>query len=423
MLLPSLLLLVTGCQPPLCGEVQGPVLFVDRVQDPGQLGGSEPAVFSTISSALTHARSGDTVCVAPGTWREQVLIHRDKVHLVGAGPDQTILRPPAAWLRGSAEAVVSLEARELSISGLAVEGGEVGIEVGADAEARLEDLVLRDNGIGLRAHDPLLLTASELAILSSKDAGAVLTGESALAVHLEHLTVRDNGDAATSEAGGIVSELGLRLVDATFHDNAGNRVTDLLAHGGLDGEDLDFVGPPGVGGTPRVSATGPLRLSGATIEASGGPALKADCQGRDLWLENLAVATSSGPWPSQAVVFTDCSGRLAHATLAQVDGGVGETGLVLRGFGDLRLTNTVITGFETPVATGAWWGMFRPEAVFTGSLDQAALLHPSASGPDLRPTSDSPLVDAGVPVDITKDRDGRPRPQGAGPDVGAYERR
>jgi len=422
MITPSLLLALAACTPPLCGDATGPVLFVDRVQDPGQLGGSEPAVFATITAALTHARSGSTVCVAPGTWREQLLLHRDDVHLVGAGTDLTLLRPPPAALAAPAEPVVTLVARGLSLRDLRVEGGPVGVHVGPDAEVVLSDVVLRENDIGLEVLDPLQLKASDLVLEANRDVGALMTGESALAVQLERLRVQDNGDPTRSEAGGLDSELPLRLVDALFLRNAGTYTTDLAARGGLDAEDLDVVGSPAVGGVVRALVEGPVRISGATIEASGGPALSADCEGRDLWVDNLAVATTSGPWPSQAVILTDCSGRLAHATLAQLDGGVGETGLVLRGFGDLGLANTVITGFDTPLATGSWWGMLRPEVVLTGPLEQAALLHPSPSSPDLRPASDSPLIDAGVPVEVREDRDGRARPQGLGPDVGAFER-
>ena len=133
MLTPSLLLALAACTPPLCGDAAGPVLFVDRVQDPGHLGGSEPAVFATITAALTHARAGSTVCVAPGTWREQLLLHRDDVHLVGAGPDLTLLRLPPTALAGPADPIVSLVARGLSLRDLRIEGGPVGVHVGPDA--------------------------------------------------------------------------------------------------------------------------------------------------------------------------------------------------------------------------------------------------------------------------------------------------
>jgi hypothetical protein len=87
------------------------------------------------------------------------------------------------------------------------------------------------------------------------------------------------------------------------------------------------------------------------------------------------------------------------------------------------VTNSVIAGYSTALATQTWWGELRPEALFTGTIAQAGLLHATATGADLRPLSDSPLIDAGISADVTSDRDGSPRPQGAAPDVGAYERR
>jgi hypothetical protein len=41
---------------------------------------------------------------------------------------------------------------------------------------------------------------------------------------------------------------------------------------------------------------------------------------------------------------------------------------------------------------------------------------------DFRLKADSPLIDSGVPLaEVTRDRDGNPRPNGRAPDIGAYE--
>ncbi len=419
------LLALTACETPRCGtDADGPVLRVSRAQDQPLWVDPEPTFFSTIADALQQAQPGTTICVAPGVWHEQLVLDKAGVSLIGAGADQTVLALPRHWDADTEGAgVVAIAATDVLVRDLAIEGADVGLAVRAHAEARLQGLTLRLSGTGLAIDDPLQLTASDLLLEDHSDTAVRITGEAALAVHFERLRIRDSGDPLLSEAGGLVSTVPVRLVDATFRRNGGHRATDISAQGGLDAQDLDVLGAPAAGGPPRIAVTGALRLAGATLETRGATGLVADCVGRDAWVENLAVVAAAGPWPADSVVMTDCSGQVAHTTLAHVDGGDGDSGLVVRGYGDLAVTNSVIVGYGTALATGTWWGELRPEALFTGTVAQAGLLHASATGADLRPLSDSPLVDAGISVDIRADRDGSPRPQGAGPDVGAYERR
>ncbi len=420
-----LLLTLSACDTPTCGDgAPGPVYRVARLQDNPLRAEPEAGFFPTIGAALQVSEPGTTICVAPGTWDEQLVLDRPGVRLIGAGADQTVLTLPVHWRGdGGGDGVVALASRELLLQDLTIEGGEIGLEVRAHSESQLQGLTLRGSQTGLQVDDPLQLTGTDLLLENHSLAAAVLTGEAALSVHLERVVVRDSGDATLSEAGGLVSDLPVRLVDASFRRNAGYRATDIAAQGGLDASGLDVLGAPAAGGPPRVVVEGPLRLSGATLETRGAAALVADCAGRDAWVENLAVVSAAGPWPADTLVLTDCSGQLAHTTLAHVDGSEGDNGLVLRGYGDLAVSNSVIAGHANPLATKTWWGDLRPDALFTGTIAQAGLLHAAPTGADLRPASDSPLIDAGITLDVGEDRDGHPRPQGAGPDVGAYERR
>ena len=54
-------------------------------------------------------------------------------------------------------------------------------------------------------------------------------------------------------------------------------------------------------------------------------------------------------------------------------------------------------------------------------IADAHLMAPLDIEPDLRPQPDSPLIDAATESRTTTDIDGRPRPLGAAPDIGAYE--
>ena len=113
-------------------------------------------------------------------------------------------------------------------------------------------------------------------------------------------------------------------------------------------------------------------------------------------------------------MLEDCVGRIAHATLVDTT----QTARpALSGTGTLEIVNTAFVGFGAPDLDGS----LQTAAVFTGTASDAALMRPLPVDPDLRPQSDSPLIDAGVMVGVGSDLDGRPRPSGDAPDIGAYE--
>ena len=49
----------------------------------------------SIQNAIDGAATGATVCVGPGTYQENLLINKDGITLKGAGPENTVLEPPA----------------------------------------------------------------------------------------------------------------------------------------------------------------------------------------------------------------------------------------------------------------------------------------------------------------------------------------
>src|SRR5215472_11229990 len=56
---------------------------------------TQVAAGQSIQAAIDGASSGDTVCVGPGTYLENLVIAKDAITLKGAGPGITVLEPPA----------------------------------------------------------------------------------------------------------------------------------------------------------------------------------------------------------------------------------------------------------------------------------------------------------------------------------------
>src|SRR5579863_3419772 len=50
---------------------------------------------NSIQDAIDGAAPGATVCVAEGIYSENLLINKDGITLMGAGPEKTVLVPPA----------------------------------------------------------------------------------------------------------------------------------------------------------------------------------------------------------------------------------------------------------------------------------------------------------------------------------------
>ncbi len=67
--------------------VTSPAAATGRVVHPGE----------SIQAAIDSARPGDTIRLAPGTYYESITIATDGVTLVGAGSDNTHIRPPAEF--------------------------------------------------------------------------------------------------------------------------------------------------------------------------------------------------------------------------------------------------------------------------------------------------------------------------------------
>ena len=152
----------------------GPTLVPD-VPRTWRVGLGPGADAASIADALDRARDGDTIAVAPGDYREAVVI-RQAITL--SGPADAVVRPPLGaapgWTAVSVRGVRGVRVHGLTIAGasretlargLVVEQGEVqvhglrvsgateaGVELAGGGEATLYGLTLTDNpGAGVVA--------------------------------------------------------------------------------------------------------------------------------------------------------------------------------------------------------------------------------------------------------------------------------
>ncbi len=163
--------------------------------------------FGAIGDALSAARSGDTVSVAPGTYREQVRLE-DGVTLMSRVPRQAVLIP-----RGEGSApLVAIVAEGLSagrIVGFKIAAGDsspldIGIRV-RDARVAIEDVEIsgaRSAGVVFQGRGDASLNAS----LIQKNPGAGVTISRPASPRLGHNLILDNGRNARRSRAGVELE-------------------------------------------------------------------------------------------------------------------------------------------------------------------------------------------------------------------------
>jgi hypothetical protein len=209
----------------------------------------------SIQAAIDAASPGDTIRVAPGTYHESIIIATDGVTVVGSGPDQTHIRPPAeannpcaaegfgVCIFGQFDEDFNLirPVDDVRVSNLSVSGftsvdqtGEtvgVGVFVLGGHDTTVDHVVAADNGV-----------FGFTSILSSGD-------------RFLHDTAYNNGFAGFQIAGehgatAVTAGRGYRLQDVVAYDNRFGIVIHAASGGVVVGADLHdnclgamFAGP------------------------------------------------------------------------------------------------------------------------------------------------------------------------------------
>ncbi len=109
LVLPAVALLLTGC--PKQQTITAPDADIVVAKDgTGQ--------YRKIMAAIRAADEGDVIFVKPGTYKEKVVIDKDDITLIGAGPGKTIIDADGEY------AAINLSGDDCTIEGFTLTGGE-----------------------------------------------------------------------------------------------------------------------------------------------------------------------------------------------------------------------------------------------------------------------------------------------------------
>jgi len=416
----TLLTALTGCLDDPCRGAEGPRVYVYGADNAHRLDGSDPTAFGELGEAVAAAEPGGAVCVSGGTWSEPVTVRTEGVQILGAGPGETTLSAPD-WI-GDAP-LLTIAAVDVVIRGLTVRDAEVGVSIETGASAWLDNLAITDNQTGLAAHGPAALALDDVELARNAWIGADITaGDDRPLVTVRGGRLVGNGDAARSPVGGLRSELDLMVEDLEVRDNAGQEVGDLDALGSLEAWSLVVERPQeSAADAPRLRVADGLELMDSTLHLDGSPGVDVRCRAGSVRLENLIITEVHPGVTQEPLRIHDCRGTLYHGTFANLGGGDQAAAVALSGGGALTIANTAFIGYAAGIGDEQYSGYWRTRAVFEGSVTEAQLVSPLAPELDLRPQSDSPLLDSGRDLGVTTDIHGVARPRGGGPDIGAYE--
>ncbi|MCK4830958.1 DUF1565 domain-containing protein, partial [bacterium] len=96
-----------------------------------------PYDYSTISQAVAAAREGDTVWVAPGTYKEKLVLERS-INLIGEDSKTCILKGD----EGANNSTIVTVSDSVHIAGFTISNGKTGIFIKAGASLKIEDCII-----------------------------------------------------------------------------------------------------------------------------------------------------------------------------------------------------------------------------------------------------------------------------------------
>ena len=319
----------------------------------------------SIAAVMSQTQPGDTIRIS-GTCNEAVVVDKDGITLDGGG---------SAVIDGSGidlSVIAVIGRRNVTVRGLTVQNGLIGIHVGLGASAWLENVTAR----GSRSKAGY---NSGHGILVANSSDAVLTGSIVANDNASHgIQVWQGGRA--SVVGNLVFE-GSRLPQASLQAN-GNGVSGIDV--GL-GSSLQVQAPGGVYATVQTNDNGSNGIwlnNGSSAQFGGGADIEATGNGDT----GLSVLTGSSAvfvaWADNSRGFTGTfngNGRIGiqvwtHASLTTWDAGV---------VGDITAANNAKWGLLVDGVSTAFFGSptsaTSSKLILSGNGEHGALVVSSSS--------------------------------------------
>ncbi|USZ71487.1 right-handed parallel beta-helix repeat-containing protein [Natronosalvus halobius] len=191
----------------------------------------------SIQDAIDEAAPGETICIEPGTYNEELVITTDDIALVAVGAEETAVSAPYQADKG-----IHIDgATGVTIQNLTVEYfDEYGVLLENAHETHLKNVSIADNGdegFAIYDSDDVRLSESEITKHTDWNGESTLTISNASNVELLNNTITGNGhDINVSHADGLLVT-GNEISDNTNGDGTRFVVSDSL---GVTISDNDF---------------------------------------------------------------------------------------------------------------------------------------------------------------------------------------
>jgi nitrous oxidase accessory protein NosD/Holliday junction resolvasome RuvABC ATP-dependent DNA helicase subunit len=303
------------------------------------------AEYATLAEALEAAEPGETVTVAPGTYRENVRIAKPVALRPAEGPGTVRIEPPTGTplVLGAAASVSGfhVEGSDISSPAVLILGGEAeltdcrittrsaaGIEIAGGARPAVRRCVVENpSGVGVLAHQGALALLEECEVARAGQAGVAVRDGATLRLercqvhHAGRCGLSLSGEGSALEAAGCeiyeISGNGVqaeqravgRLADCALHRVTGNGLTlDTEAALILTGSRLHDIPENGAdlrGGSILTLERTTLRAfgrNGLSVWDAGTRADATGCELREATGDYPAVWVSDGA----RVTLADC---------------------------------------------------------------------------------------------------------------------
>ncbi len=172
----------------------------------------------SLQAAIDAAAPGDVICLARGTWSENIVIDKT-LTLVGRGAGRTFINAvefarPVVTISDQGSAPIEVTLQGLTVSG---PGGVSGVSIGGSAEAEIKDCVISGRWHGIEVADSARLALSHSTVSGNTQRGVVLSGSARATI--KHSSISGN------------TGLGVWLAGSAEAAFEGCKIADNLGHG------------------------------------------------------------------------------------------------------------------------------------------------------------------------------------------------